>query len=299
MNTRGGHLLPIAALLVAISCGYYQAEAVDQDNPVDPGDPSTPAGSDIPCDVASVLSTYCLSCHSDPPKAGAPMSLVSRDDLLASSAVVPGTLVGERVAARMQDASRPMPPSGMPAPSEGEVAIVAAWVAEGMPAELCESGPGQEPTGPQPTTCSTGEKWPADWEDFDAFEDGSPDMNPGLPCRGCHIEENDDMAMFFMGTVFPTLHEEDRCYSDVPDGTIVEIIDKNGLVALELAVRQSGNFFSNSKSAGIDLPFTARVVRPDGSVMQMTTPQMTGDCNACHTEQGENGAPGRILLPTL
>jgi predicted CXXCH cytochrome family protein len=29
----------------------------------------------------------------------------------------------------------------------------------------------------------------------------------------------------------------------------------------------------------------------------MMTPQETGDCNSCHTEQGRNGAPGRILLP--
>lgn len=122
-------------------------------------------------------------------------------------------------------------------------------------------------------------------------------MNPGLACRNCHLDEDDDLAFFFMGTVFPTLHEEDRCYSDVPAGTVVEIIDRNGQVALELEVRERGNFFSSSTRAQVELPFTARVVTPDGATIQMNTPQMTGDCNGCHTEQGENGAPGRILLP--
>ncbi|MGD0679831.1 MAG: hypothetical protein ABSC94_30975 [Polyangiaceae bacterium] len=35
----------------------------------------------------------------------------------------------------------------------------------------------------------------------------------------------------------------------------------------------------------------------NGKTAAMTTPQMTGDCNSCHTEQGANGAPGRIVLP--
>lgn len=298
MVRRGGWLVPVAALALGVGCGYYQAGEVDDGGSLDPDGPSTPAGSDIPCEVAAVLSTYCLGCHGDPPTGGAPVPLVTRDNLLAPSPIEPGATLGQRAAVRIQDATRPMPPSGLPAPGPDEVAIVTDWVAAGMPAEPCEDG-GSDPTGPQPTTCTSGEKWPADWEDMDAFEDGSPDMNPGLPCRACHLEEEDDLAFFFMGTVFPTLHEEDRCYSDVPEGTMVEIIDRNGEVALELAVRQSGNFFSSSRSARVALPFTARVVSPNGATIEMNTPQMSGDCNGCHTEQGANGAPGRILLPGL
>lgn len=29
----------------------------------------------------------------------------------------------------------------------------------------------------------------------------------------------------------------------------------------------------------------------------MSTPQTSTDCNACHTEQGANGAQGRIVRP--
>jgi hypothetical protein len=29
----------------------------------------------------------------------------------------------------------------------------------------------------------------------------------------------------------------------------------------------------------------------------MSGAQMTGDCNSCHTQDGWNGAPGRIVAP--
>jgi mono/diheme cytochrome c family protein len=29
----------------------------------------------------------------------------------------------------------------------------------------------------------------------------------------------------------------------------------------------------------------------------MSTPQSTGNCAACHTAKGVNGAPGRIIIP--
>jgi hypothetical protein len=44
------------------------------------------------------------------------------------------------------------------------------------------------------------------------------------------------------------------------------------------------------------MPFRAKVVA-DGRERVMLMPQTNGDCNACHTESGKNGAPGRIVLP--
>jgi hypothetical protein len=34
-----------------------------------------------------------------------------------------------------------------------------------------------------------------------------------------------------------------------------------------------------------------------GSGAPMLTPVDTGDCNSCHTQDGKEGAPGRIILP--
>ena len=44
------------------------------------------------------------------------------------------------------------------------------------------------------------------------------------------------------------------------------------------------------------LPYRARV-RANGRVRPMGDVQTNGDCNVCHTEQGREGAPGRILWP--
>ena len=53
---------------------------------------------------------------------------------------------------------------------------------------------------------------------------------------------------------------------------------------------------TSATTTTIQLPYTARVVA-NGKVSAMTTPQTNGDCNSCHTQRGDNVAPGRILLP--
>ena len=290
MIVRGPYLL---AITIASSSCYYAS---------DPGFAGTSDGVDaamvtsteFPCEVAQTLSA-CWSCHADPPRGGAPMALTTRAHFTAMSSAQPGATVGQRAVLRMRDSARPMPPSGIPGPSGADIAAFEAWVTGGMPAGTCEGvdppQPG-EPAMPAMTVCSSGQKFPVQ------FDDGSPDMNPGLACRSCHLQREPEEARFFMGTVYPTLHEQDRCYSNVPAGTRVEILDANGTVTLTMMVRSRGNFMSTSRNANVPLPFTARVVSPTGGVTQMMTPQMTGDCNGCHTEQGANGAPGRILLPS-
>ena len=39
------------------------------------------------------------------------------------------------------------------------------------------------------------------------------------------------------------------------------------------------------------------IVRFQGRATEMTTTQLSGDCNLCHTESGAQGAPGRVVLP--
>ena len=43
-------------------------------------------------------------------------------------------------------------------------------------------------------------------------------------------------------------------------------------------------------------PYTAKVVA-NGRENAAHVPQLSGDCNSCHTEQGAQGAPGRITAP--
>jgi len=95
------------------------------------------------------------------------------------------------------------------------------------------------------------------------------------------------------GTVFPKLHEPDLCLG-VASGVQVVITDAQGNDH-SLSVNATGNFYDNSL-LGFSTPYKAKVVSATGSVA-MITPQTSGDCNACHTAAGAQGAAGRIIGP--
>lgn len=125
----------------------------------------------LPCDIASTLQSYCVSCHSNPPQAGAPMPLVTYANLAATSPK--GGTYGQRSVIRMKDAAALMPPNGgVPA---GEISGFEAWVNAGMAMGTCGGTGGTGGTG----TGGTGGVGPA----------------TGLPCdvadvlkacTGCH-----------------------------------------------------------------------------------------------------------------
>ena len=153
-----------------------------------------------------------------------------------------------------------------------------------------------------PVKCSSGMKWTSG-------NAASEWMNPGYACRSCHLgqnflgqnprgESNLQYAMFFMGTAFADFQEENLCMpKSVPAGAVVEILGADGGVALSLAIDPaSGNFRSTSTTSEVPLPYRARI-RANGMVRTMAALQMSGDCNTCHTEQGREGAPGRIVWP--
>lgn len=246
----------------------------------------------LPCDVSFLLVQYCRGCHSQPPIAGAATSLMTYEDLIAPMPGDASTTVAEESLARMLSTSSPMPPGVLL--SSADVAPFAAWVDAGMPAEVCASD-GTVPDDPQPmdnpyddpAVCTSGEVW-------SQGDEGSPDMTPGRACIACHSDAGDDGPRFSVaGTLYPTAHEPDDCNGT--GGAQVEITDADGQV-LVLEVRSSGNFYLSAGAATLAMPITARVLQGD-QVLPMLTPVMTGDCNTCHTQEGKEGAPGRVILP--
>ncbi len=250
----------------------------------------------MPCDVADLINSSCITCHGPSVSGGAPVSLASWADLTSMSPLYPGQTEAQRCLVRLQQAVAPMPPAPNSPPSSAAVTAFSNWVSAGTPMGSCSSDGGS--TAP---SCSTGSFWVDNG-------DGDNGMAPGLACQACHNGQNfigqnpygesqPDRAYFFMGTVFPDFHTMDGCYetqSSAP--TTVNIYDANGALALSMSVGPTGNFYQRSLSAGIALPYTAQVVR-NGQVRAMTTAQTLGDCNQCHTVQGLNGAPGRIVPP--
>ncbi len=238
----------------------------------------------LPCDVATLINSKCASCHGSPLAGGAPVKLLSRADFLATSARDATKTEAQRSLLRMQDLASPMPPGG--GLTAAEISAFDAWVTASLPVGSC----GAIDAGPAPTTCASTSFWT-----FGNLE--SADMNPGLACLTCHQSLAPDKAYPYSGTVFPSLHEKDRCNAGGASGMTVQIIDKNGAVAVTMAVSpNSGNFFSDFPVPAVLLPYTATVTYQNRTA-RMTTPQMNGDCNSCHTEQGANGASGRIVQP--
>lgn len=139
-----------------------------------PLDSNTSSGVESPwCDALGVLRRNCQGCHASEPQFGAPMSLVSFEDLQEPSLSDATQPVSARVRARIHDAQRPMPPGGMAA---ADVAVLDAWLDGGGAA-------GPDPTcaglAPAPLPADAAEfEWPDDCEEFFTLTTSSR-TNPG------------------------------------------------------------------------------------------------------------------------
>lgn len=135
--------------------------------------------------------------------------------------------------------------------------------------------------------CTSGQTWTRG-------DRGSWSMHPGRACITCHEGSGEREAPSFVvaGTVFPTEHEPDDCNGQPTSDLRVVITDATGNEHT-LTPTSVGNFGTTDV---IPTPFTAKVVS-GGKERAMSTPQTNGDCNSCHTQDGANGAPGRITAP--
>jgi hypothetical protein len=133
----------------------------------------------------------------------------------------------------------------------------------------------------------------------DPNESEGDKMMPGGACNKCHYETNaasgeGDAPLFAAaGTVFPTGHEPDNCRAVASEGAWVVITDATG-VEYRIQVNDSGNFIL--ENVQLNFPIHAKVVNGDKE-RAMQEAQDIADCNDCHTQKGDYGAPGRITLP--
>lgn len=281
-----------AVLFAGIGCGDTDSDGSSGQGGAGGSGGASDVGG-MPCDVQTLLTSKCVACHGSPPKLGVPMSLLSHDDLAAHSLNEPQKTYAELAVVRMMMTTKGlMPPKPNEPATPAEVAAVQAWIAAGLPRAECALPSEPDPFS-GPLVCSSDIYW----------VEGNPgvgDMNPGAPCIACHASkpEGKSPPIFRLaGTVYPTGHEPDLCFGGALDKTtpvLVEITDASGKV-ITLPAYSGGNFFLNPGSP-IALPYTAKV-RHDGKERAMKTPQEVGDCNSCHTQDGANDAPGRIVVP--
>lgn len=136
-------------------------------------------------------------------------------------------------------------------------------------------------------TCTSGTTWKGGNE-------GSGSMNPGKACISCHQSSGGEAPAFSLaGTLYPTAHEPDLCNGFNGTGGAQVVVTGADGKTVTLTPNSAGNFYS---STSVKVPYQAKVVYK-GQTRAMVETQSTGDCNSCHTQNGMNGAPGRILLP--
>ena len=127
------------------------------------------------------------------------------------------------------------------------------------------------------------------------------DMTPGQPCNACHAytnsggDGNEAPIYAFAGTVYTAHHEPDNCVGGTNGGgsAVIEVVSRTGK-RFFAPIFESGNFMLESDE--VTYPITARITY-QGRTRWMIEPQMSGDCNTCHSEAGGSGASGRIRLP--
>jgi hypothetical protein len=233
-----------------------------------------------------VLAAQCTSCHTSPPIGGAPISLLSYEDLTRTAR---GMTISnaELCVMRMQNATLPMPPAPSPMASAADVAVLGNWIAMGSPRGDCTMP--VDPYG-TPVMCSSGTYW-------EGGDSGDTVMHPGRACTTCHDSAPNppDPIPTIAGTVYASAHEPDDCNGtggSAADPVTVDVTDANG-TTVTITANSVGNII------GYDVltpPLTA-VVRYQGRARAMASGAPSGDCNSCHTEGGANGAPGRIMRP--
>jgi len=129
--------------------------------------------------------------------------------------------------------------------------------------------------------CSSGAMWTGIRE--------SELMDPGRACLECHGRGRGP-RFTVAGTLYTKIDEADNCTGTSKAKVI--LLDASGRV-IELVPNAAGNFYTRLDVA---MPYQAKVVVGDKET-QMTAKQDSGDCNSCHSQHGQNAAPGRITPP--
>jgi hypothetical protein len=279
----------LALVVLAMGCDVgLSVVGLGSDDPTGGTDGGSDGGGGLPCDVQMVLENTCWSCHNKVPSGGAPISLASYADLTAVSKAYPGQSLAQRALARMMagpnDSPPQMPPPPVAAVAAADIATMSAWIKSGTPMGTCMPMMGMDPLNAAPT-CSSG------FPDDTSSTRGN--MQPGIACGSCHPN-------WYAGTVYSTGHEPDLC--DGANGPTANVADAKVTIVGADGTRYpmtvhapSGNFYYAGTKA-IGNQYTVELSY-NGKIRKMITPQDSGDCNSCHADQGDQGAPGRITLP--
>jgi Copper type II ascorbate-dependent monooxygenase, N-terminal domain/Copper type II ascorbate-dependent monooxygenase, C-terminal domain len=107
----------------------------------------------LPCSVDSILQANCQKCHSETPQFGAPMPLVTHENLTATALSDPERKVYQVLTERIHSDLIPMPPPPNARLSAEDTKVLDDWIAASAPksTDVCTSGTGSTPGAPSCT----------------------------------------------------------------------------------------------------------------------------------------------------
>ncbi len=123
--------------------------------------------------------------------------------------------------------------------------------------------------------------------------ENNPTMQPGQDCMSCHSAGSGVSAPVW--TIAGTLYAA----PDAPEtgglaGAHVLIVDARGN-SWTLTTNSAGNFYT---AEAIAFPLAKVQAESNGTRMAMVSSPKSGSCNSCHMQPAQEGAPGRLFVPT-
>ncbi len=253
------------------------------------GDGGAAAATGVPCDVATMLATNCIGCHSDPPAPGTLAGLVTYSDLMATSHEDPTKNEAQLSLSRMQNTSSPMPPGGvLPA---SDVTTLQNWINAGYPMGSCATGGSSSSSGGGASGDGGSSPTPvnvfANAPPF-ASQTGPSTHNAGRDCMQCHAGGGGDAPQFSFGG---TLYDGN---GNPVVGAEVRLVDANGN-GTSVHTGPSGTFYKGGSSFAAPAYVGARNATNTADML-IALQGNGGGCSSCHcTGTGCSTAP--IHLP--
>jgi len=113
-------------------------------NPAPPG-----ASNVLALDAQTVLGKFCAGCHDGASSSGGLGTITNLQHLVDAGFVIPGDLAKSKIYSRLTNVTSPMPPAGKPAPTQADIATIAAWILANTPTNTTP------PPGPSQTLSPT------------------------------------------------------------------------------------------------------------------------------------------------
>ena len=150
--------------------------------------------------------------------------------------------------------------------------------------------------------CGNNDNSDDDKENEDKSNQNKDTHFQGESCKKCHattgsVEIQNDEKFEGGATIFTFLNAKDKNIQKVAKGHTIKLIYKDGSIDIfETEEAGDGNAYLPTLK---DQFFTTNVLDKNGNVVRSSATNSHDktrmNCNGCHTSEGINGAPGRII----